>query len=387
MQIKAVDAKTILDSRGEQTVKVSVKTDVGEFSASSPSGKSTGKYEAKPYKTSLTKDIENLKQCSDYFADEVLEKFDDLRRVEDVVKGHVGANTTIALEYAALKGMAYEQGVEPWQIVNPDASKKSPRLVGNCVGGGQHSENIEGKKPDFQEFLLIPDEGSAKKNWTRNKKAKKDVENWLREANKYFEGQKNDEDAWMTPLNERKVLDVLNKSQIPLGLDVAASAFYKRKKYDYRNPALKRTAEEQMEYLSNLIQNFELYYIEDPFEEGDFESHAKLLEKFPDSLIVGDDLTVTNPKRLQKAIDANAINALIVKPNQVGSLIQVQEVCEIADKNGIKKVFSHRSGETEEDILSDLAFGFDAEFFKAGITGRERETKMKRLVEIEESLK
>jgi enolase len=135
-----------------------------------------------------------------------------------------------------------------------------------------------------------------------------------------------------------------------------------------------------------LIKNLGVFYIEDPFGEEDFESFSKLLKKFPDSLIVGDDLITTSLKRLEKAIKMKSVNAIIVKPNQIGSLIEVKGVCELAKKNNIKLVFSHRSGETEENILADLAFGFGADFFKAGITGKEREAKIARLVEIEKAI-
>jgi enolase len=167
---------------------------------------------------------------------------------------------------------------------------------------------------------------------------------------------------------------------------VAASSFYKRKKYAYENPMLNRTKEEHFSYLSNLIKNYGLFYIEDGFEEEDFESFATLLKKFPDILIVGDDLTATNLKRFEKAIEMKSINAIIVKPNQNGSLISVKNVCALAKKNSIKIVFSHRSGETEESILADLAFGFGADFFKSGITGKEREAKIKRFIKIEKKL-
>ena len=163
---------------------------------------------------------------------------------------------------------------------------------------------------------------------------------------------------------------------------------------------LKRDSEEQLIYISNLIKNFNLFYIEDPFNEEDFASFSKLLhrsvypetknagaKKFPKKLIVGDDLTVTNYKRLKKAIEMESINGIIVKPNQIGSLLKVKEVCDLAKNNDIKIIFSHRSGETEEDILADLAFGFQADFFKSGITGKEREIKIKRLIEIEKSLR
>jgi enolase len=213
------------------------------------------------------------------------------------------------------------------------------------------------------------------------------VKEILLKEDKKFKGERNDEDAWAASLNEKEVLDILKKTKLPIGIDVASSTFYKRKHYDYKNPVFKRSEEEQFEYISNLIKNFNIYYIEDPFDENDFESFAKLLKKFPDRLIVGDDLTTTNSKRFEKAIKMKSISGIIVKPNQIGSLTEVKEVCELAKKNNIKIVFSHRSGETEETILADLAFGFQADFFKCGITGKEREVKIKRLVEIERSIK
>lgn len=387
--IKEVSARSILDSRKEKTILVSMKTSSGKsFSASSPSGKSTGKYEVKPYKKSLEEDISTLKKFKEYFSEEILEEFDDLKRVEDILQGHVGGNTLFAFESAVLKAMADEKKIEVWEFINPDTgkTKKFPRFVGNCIGGGKHSE-ISGRKPDFQEFLLIPNLKSPKKSEEMNKKAKEKAGALIREKNRDFTGQRNDEDAWMISLNEKEVLDILSELKIPMGVDVASSGFYSRNKYHYENPLLKRSTEEQLGYIGNLIKNYNLLYIEDPFQEEDFESHSKLLKKFPNSLIVGDDLTVTNSKRLQKAIKMKSINAIIVKPNQCGSLLEVKRVCEMAKENGIKLVFSHRSGETEETILADLAFGFQADFFKCGITGKEREAKLKRLIEIEKSLK
>jgi enolase len=381
--VKRVTAKAIRDSRGEKTIFVSVSTNSGKFSASAPNGKSRGKHEAKPYKKSLERDIETLKKFADYFSDEVIEEFSDLRRIEDVVDGHVGANTLFALESAILKAMAKKQRKQVWQIINPQA-KKFPRLVGNCIGGGKHSQ---GKKPDFQEFLLVPKTKTVKESFELMKKIKKELVYPLKDRDHRFESKKTDEDAWKTDLNEKEILDVLKDTNAPLGVDIAASSFYKRKKYHYQNPMLRRTSEEQLSYLSNLIKNFDIFYVEDPFGENDFESFSELLKKFPDRLIVGDDLTTTSLKRLQKAIDEKSINAIIVKPNQNGSLIEVKEICELAKKENIKIVFSHRSGETEEDILADLAFGFGADFLKTGITGKEREAKIKRLIEIERKLK
>jgi enolase len=385
VKIKDVTAKSILNSRKEKTILVSLKTTSGDFSASSPSGKSTGKYEKKPYKKSLEEDIKKIKEFSEYFSEENLEKIEDLRRIEDIVDGHIGANTLVALEFAILKAIAKEQKKQVWEIINP-LQKKLPRLVGNCIGGGKHSQKEEMKKPDFQEFLLIPKENSLKESFEKNRKIKKEIEIELEKRDSNFSNKKNEENAWITSLNEKEVLEIMEKFETPLGLDVASSGFYKRKKYQYKNPLLKRTDKEQIDYLSNLIKNFNIFYIEDPFGEECFEDFSALLEKFPNKLIVGDDLTVTDSKRLEKAIKMKSINAIIVKPNQTGSLLEVKKVCEIAKKNNIKIIFSHRSGETTEEILADLAFGFGADFFKCGIDGIERESKIKRLIEIEKSI-
>jgi len=383
--VKEVSAKTILDSRNEKTIFVLIKTNVGEFSASSPNGKSKGKFEAKPYKINLQEDIESIKKIKDYFSEEVLEKFDDLRRIEDITEGHIGANTLFALESAILKAIAKEKKKQVWQIVDEKA-KNFPRLVGNCVEGGKHSKYSANKKPDFQEFLLIPDD-KLNYSFELNKKLREKVKEEFSKNDENFSSEIGDENGWLTSKNEKEILEILKKLKVRTGIDVAASTFYRRKKYFYENPKLDRDSQEQLFYLKNLIKNFSIFYVEDPFDEEDFESFAKLLKIFPNILVVGDDLTVTNFNRLKKAIEIKSINAIIVKPNQCGSLINVRRVCDLAKENKIKIVFSHRSGETEENILADLAFGFQADFFKCGIIGKEREAKLKRLIEIEKSLK
>lgn len=384
MKIKRINAKSIKDSRKEKTIFIEIETTSGKFSASAPTGKSTGKHEVKSYKKSLEQDIEFLKNSGEYFSEENIDCFEDLRRIEDIADGHIGGNSLFALESAVLKAVAKEQNKEVWEIINTNA-RLFPRLVGNCIGGGKHSD-IKTRKPDFQEFEIIPKEDSVKESWKVNLKIKKELKIELKKRDKEFSEKTNDENAWMTSLTEKEIFEILNNFPVDSGSDIAASSFYKRKKYSYFNPPLTRTAEEQLEYLSNLIKNLEIFYIEDPFGEEDFESFALLLKRFPQKLIVGDDLTVTNVKRLKKAIEKKSINGIIVKPNQCGSLLEVKEVCEFARENNIKTIFSHRSGETEETILADLAFGFQADFFKCGIDGPGRESKIKRLIEIEKKI-
>ena len=210
MKILEVRGKSIKDSRGDKTIEVSIKTDVGSFSSSAPNGKSKGKHEAKPYKKTIEEDIETLKKFSDYFSEEHLEKFDDLRRVEDVILRNIGANTLFALESAVLKAISSEQKKEIWEIIN-SGSKRIPRLVGNCIGGGLHSEFLKDKRPDFQEFLLIPNENSAFGNFKKNRDAKKSIGIKLKKADINFKETKNDENAWITSLNEKEILDVLKE--------------------------------------------------------------------------------------------------------------------------------------------------------------------------------
>ncbi len=383
MKINSISASAILDSRKDKTIQVAIKTNVGNFSASAPNGKSTGKFEVRCYKKSIDEDIKSLKNLSDYFSEDDFVEFDDLKKVEEVLDRHVGGNTLLALECAVLKAVAKESKKEVWELINEKA-KKLPAQIGNVIGGGKHSELTNNRMPDFQEFLVIS------KDYELIKKVHKEAEKLLKGFDENFNSKRNDENAWQTSLNEKEVLDILlrlkKEFKIDIGLDIAASSFYKRKKYKYENPKLDRDIDEQLGYVSNLIKNYGLLYIEDAFEENDFESFAKLLKKCPDSLIVGDDLTVTNSKRLDKAIKMKSINAIIVKPNQCGSLLEVKRVVELARKNNIKIIFSHRSGETEENILADLAFGFQADYIKVGVVGKERESKIERLIDIEKSL-
>jgi len=196
---------------------------------------------------------------------------------------------------------------------------------------------------------------------------------------------KNDEGAWQTSLNNEQILEILRKFRnIKIGIDAAASSFYKNKSYHYRNKILNRIT--QINYINSLIKKYNLYYIEDPLQEEDFQGFRKI-KRSPKNLVVGDDLTATQIPRVKKAIQNKSINALIIKPNQNGSLLELKKIFDICKKHKIKTILSHRSGETLDDALSDLAFGFQADFIKAGIATKWREVKLKRLVEIERSIK
>ncbi len=376
MKIKRISAKEIKDTRGDGTIEVILKTDFGKFKASAPNGKSRGKYEAEPWKGSLKKDIGfvnkfNLKEID-------FSKFDDLGKIERLFRKKVGANTMIALEYVFLRALAKKENKEIWELINPK-TKKLPMPVGNAIEGGVHSS----KGPDIQEFLFIPKTKKFSEGVKLNKKAYYQCKKILKREDSEFKGKRGDENGWKTSLGNLEVMRIMeitkNKfEKLEIGMDIAASEFYKKECYFYKNKKNSLSKKQQLEFISELSKAF--YYIEDPLEEKDFSGIKKIKKK---NLIVGDDITVTNLSRIKKS----GVNGVIIKPNQCGSLMEVKKIVEYCKRNNIKMIFSHRSGETKEDILSDLAFGFQSDFIKTGILGKGRKEKLNRMCKIEKSLK
>lgn len=377
MYLKKVVARSVKDSRGEPTIEVQI----GAIKASSPSGKSTGKYETPSFHKSLDWNIKFLNQLE--FNLEI-STFSDLKKIESIIKKtaglkdvkNFGANALFALECAVLKSLAHSQLKQLWQVLNTKA-KKFPLPVGNAVGGGLHSHNKN--SPAFQEFLIIPQSNSPQKNFNTMKKIHSQLKSLVRASSK------NDEGAWQTSLNEEEILEILSKfKDIRLGVDVAATSFHCQGDYNYRQKTLNATA--QVHYINALIKKFNLLYVEDPLHEEDFKSFAKI-RHFQNHLVVGDDLTATHISRVKKAINSKSINAMIIKPNQNGSLLELAEIFKLCKKNNVKTILSHRSGETLDNALADLAFGFQSDYVKCGISTKWREAKLLRLVEIEQSIK
>ncbi len=388
MKVKKLVAKKIKDTRGEATIEIKLVTNDGEFVSSAPNGKSRGEFEADVWKKSLVGDI---KAVNNYFIEDIsINNFDDLILIENAFNDRVGANTMIALEYCFLKALAKQEDKQVWELINPRASK-IPMPVGNIIGGGLHSKN---SKSNFQEFHIIPIANSFELANKILKRAHENVNEILSNLDSNFKKKLNDENAWISGLNEEKIIEVMDNvkenmieefgCKIHIGIDAAASSFYKNGNYFYGNDKKnKKSVKEQVEYIKKLSDKF--YYLEDPLEENDFKGFSEILKKSK-GLIVGDDLTVTNLDRLEIAVKNKSINAIIIKPNQVGSLIEIKKIVSFCKKNNIKMIFSHRSGETSEDIISDLAFGFGADFVKFGALGKGRDEKLQRLIEIEEGL-
>jgi enolase len=425
MIIKEVSAKAVKDSRREKTIQVNVKTSLGKFITSAPAGKSTGEYETRSYSKSLegdikfmnSLDIENInnlieKRGGKKKIDSANEAFDFIEDIEGLTDKNIGANTLFALEASLLKAIARENDCELWEFLLMLNSKikrggklerserlkiKFPRPVGNTIGGGMHSKGIRGKKPDFQEFLFIADADSFSRCVETNKKAYALAGKMARKSSGFWR-KLNDEGAFETNLSNEEVLDIMKKVsedlrkkkiKVDIGLDVAASGFFKKGFYEYKNLHKELDRNAQIKYIDKLVNKYNLFYVEDALEDNDFDGFAELMFEVRQNncLVVGDDLTVTNPTRLEKADRLHSINAIIVKPNQIGSLLKVKKVIEMAKKAGIKTVISHRSGETLDNTIADLCVGFGCDFIKTGIHGSVRKAKLKRLIKIEKKVR
>lgn len=379
MIIKEVSARAIKDSRNEKTIEVCVNG----VCASSPSGKSTGLYESKPY----LKNLDNcIKFLNSFDKDIEINSFDELVKLESILKKklklkdvkYFGGNALYAFESAILKALAKNQKKELWQVVNAKA-KNFPRPVGNAVGGGLHSEQF-GKRAVFQEFLIIPKE----KTFDKNVKVMKEIYN---EIGKQVKSSKiNDEGAWHAPWGDEQILALMERftDSVDIGIDCAASSFYKNKLYDYGK--IKRTRPAHISHVLSLIKSYGVSYVEDPVEEEDFEGFAEIRKNDRETNVAGDDLTATHYERVERAIKSRSIGAMIVKPNQNGSLIEVRDIIDLCKKHNIKTVMSHRSGETLDDGIADYAFAFQTDFVKFGIASRWREVKLERMIAIEKTL-
>jgi len=410
MFIKEARAGIIKNSRKEKTLQVEIKTFKGRFISSAPSGKSIGKYEIPAYNK---RGIDYTLRMLEFFARTIenrnfmIKDFSGLKLFEAEIRrfearyGRMGANAVYAIESCFLKAAAKENKKELWEFIHDSFSRKKPKIpipVGNCMGGGLHSKkdrNSHEIVPDFQEFLLIPVMKKGEKfsrAITRNLYAYEKAKKIIKKEEEKWIVRRNNEGAWKTTLTNEEVLDILIEAakefRIRIGIDAASSIFYSAGNYYYKNKKFIRDKTEQIDYISRLADKYNLFYIEDPMNEEDFLGFSKLLMELKNKkiLIAGDDLTATNLMRIRRAFDARAINAVIIKPNQTGSLIEVAKIAQFCAKKKIKMIFSHRSGETMDSALADFCVGFGGDFIKTGIYGRERLIKLKRIMDIEKVL-
>ena len=409
IKIENVKGRQILDSRGNPTVEVDVILSNGLIgSASVPSGASTGKYEAvelrdgfKSYHgKSVSKAVDNIDNDikNIIIGRSPLEqnKIDnDLISLDGTSnKNKLGANAILGVSMAVARAGAISLNQPLYRYIGGLSSKVMPVPLMNIINGGAHANNLL----DIQEFMIMPinfekfsDALRAGTEIFHNLKGILD--------DKKYSTSVGDEGGFAPKIDDPKVaLDLISKSievsgyrvgeDIFVALDAAASEFYKKNKYVLNDKKKLLTTDELIEYWGGLIKNYPIISIEDPFDEDDINGFVKFTNLFGKNLqIVGDDLFVTSEKKLNIGIQKEAGNSILIKLNQVGTLTETLGTISKAKKHNFNTIISHRSGETEDNFISDLCVGTNAGQIKTGSLSRsDRTSKYNQLLRIEEQL-
>ncbi|OGM91030.1 hypothetical protein A2999_02400 [Candidatus Wolfebacteria bacterium RIFCSPLOWO2_01_FULL_38_11] len=398
MKILNVNLRIILDSRGKDTLEAELKN--GNFSAkaSVPAGKSTGKHEAfvlEP-KKALEKfeEIKNLILEKDFENQEAFDNFlIQLDGTEN--KSNLGGNLILSLSLAFARLKAKSDNLELFEYIsklqNLKPKIKNLKPIFNVINGGAHATNKQSQL-DFQEFQVIPEVEDFSLAFSMGKIFYRKLGDYLIEKFGKDNVVLGDEAGYSAPFqSSEEALDILAeviakyKHPLRIGLDVAASQFFKGDYYLIGGK--KYSAEELKGYYLKLIETYNILSIEDPFSEESFDDFAKLAQDLARShsktLIITDDLTATNFERLKKAINEKSGNAILIKPNQIGTLTETLKTIRLAYENNWQTIVSHRSGETRDDFIADLAVGVNAWGLKSGAPAKpERLAKYERLLAI-----
>ena len=405
-KITNIRGRQVFDSRGNPTVEAEIFLENGNsYSAIVPSGASTGKYEAfelkdKDNKNYLGKSVfkaveninniisKNLKNFNVYETDkidEILIKLDGTKQ-----KNKLGANSILAVSIAALKAKASLQGLPLYQSLG--GKSILPRPLMNIINGGVHANN----SLRIQEFMIRPDKSDTFADAMKvcfliinNLKLilnKKKYPTTVGDEGGFAPSLSRNEDAIELIIEAVEKAGFEPGNDVSLCLDVAANELFKDGKYSIRSSNFE-TPEETIKYYSDLIEKYPISSIEDPFAEDDWKSWSSFTKMNPKIQIVGDDLFATNPERLLKGIKEKAGNSILIKPNQIGTLSETIKVINLAHDNGYKTIVSHRSGDTEDTFIADLAVGMGSSQIKSGsLTRSERVAKYNRLIRVEEKL-
>jgi enolase len=401
--IEDLIARKIFNNRGEETIEVDVITTSGFGRASAPAGKSRGKAEVLYYPQGGVDQA--LKKIDDLIAPELVglnsdfqEEIDNaLHEIDGTTNFKIiGGNTAFAISLANAEATANSHGLLLFQSLGGSTANTLPYPLGNTISGGKHAR---GKAPDIQEYLALPHGAETfLEAAIANTQIHKKIGDALKKKDKLFNCGKSSEGAWIANIGNVDAFEVISKVceevgneldfECSFGIDVAASSLWKEKekKYIYESEGKKRDTAEQLEFLLDLIEEYHLAYVEDPFHEEDFESFAELTKKAKNCLICGDDLFTTNNERLNHGIKLNAANSIIIKVNQIGTLTDASETIESAQKYGYTTVMSHRSGDTCDWHIAHLAVAFKCPIIKTGVVEGARIAKINELVRIEHFL-
>jgi enolase len=298
---------------------------------------------------------------------------------------------------AVAKAAAESYNMPLYKYIGGNLVNELPFPLVNMMNGGAHAGV---NAPDIQEFLVVPiGATSIVEGIFANAGVHKRLKELIQTKDSNFTGGKGDEGGWVPNITNDAALEIQAKAceevgdelgiEIRPSLDMAASELWNsnEQKYVYDQDGVKRDTGDQIDFVKDIIDTYKMFYVEDPFDESDFEGFAQLTSKVGDKcLVCGDDLFTTNKELLAKGIEMNAANAIIIKPNQIGSLSETNATVKLAKENGIVPVVSHRSGETTDDTIAHLAVGFSSPMIKTGAIGGERISKLNELIRIEEKL-
>ena len=401
--IEDLIARKIFNNRGEETIEVDVITTSGFGRASAPAGKSRGKAEVAYYPQGGVDQA--VKKVEELIAPELAGLNSDFQEEIDSTLHEIdgttnfkllGGNTAFAVSVANAEAAANSHGLLLFQFLGGSTANTLPYPLGNTISGGRHAR---GRAPDIQEYLALPHGAETfMEAATANDQIHKKIGEILKKKDKFFSGGKSSEGAWIANIGDFDAFEVISKAceevgneldfECGFGIDVAASSLWKEKekKYFYQRDGKKRDSGEQLDFLLDLIEKYHLAYVEDPFHEEDFESFAKLTKKAKNCLICGDDLFTTNNERLNHGIKIGAANAIIIKVNQIGTLTDALETIENAQRYGYTTVMSHRSGDTCDWHIAQLAVAFKCPLIKTGVVEGARIAKINELVRIEHFL-
>ena len=392
--IEVIDLRTILDSRGNPTVEADIYTAGGFGRSAAPSGASTGTLEAKvnPPNEAIDYALQNVIPALIGIDSADQEGFDEqLREIDGTPNfSAIGANIAVALSLANAKAAASAMNMPLFRYLGGAFTMDMPLPLGNVIGGGAHAMNAT----EIQEFLVVPgDATSAEEAVFANAAVHRHVKDLLKKRG--IPAGKGDEGAWAPQIEDALAFELIAEATglvademnitVDMGIDVAASQMWNGEGYKYRDRV--RTTEEQVAYMAELTDKYNLVYIEDPIHEDDFDGFAELNSQIGDRcLVCGDDIFVTQVDRIMQGIEKDSANCVLIKPNQVGTLTDTYEACRLAHTHGIDTVMSHRSGETTDATIAHLATAFSCIFLKCGVVGGERIAKLNELIRIEEQL-
>lgn len=411
LPITDVYAREILDSRGNPTVEVEVLAGENIYGrASVPSGASTGQFEAVELRDGeeryrglgVTRAVDNVntKIAPELIGVNVFEQteIDSIMLKLDGTanKSNLGANATLGVSMAVARAAASALNIPLYRYLGGASAMKMPVPMMNILNGGKHADNTV----DFQEFMIMPVGACCFKEGLRMcAEIYHTLKKILKEEN--LNTAVGDEGGFAPNLKDAKetlqyIVKAIEKAgykageEVAIALDVAASELYNKefKKYVFEGEDVIRSAEELVDYYEMLISEFPIISIEDPMDEEDWEGWDLMTKRLGSKVqLVGDDLFVTNTERLRKGIDRKVANAILIKVNQIGTLTEAFAAIELAKNSGYRNIISHRSGETEDSIIADIAVAFNAGQIKTGAPCRsERVAKYNQLLRIEEEI-